>query len=359
MGCDDRFIREDQEEHTRQNSQKHLTLTASLAVETKEQLQQKLLEQDKKHKVEEEILRKKIDEQEKRIEKLEKKLANQDKEQKELEKKLGKEQKELEKKLANQDKEQKELEKKVANQGKEQKELEKKLANQDKEQKELEKKVANQGKEQKELEKKLGKEKELEKKLANQDKEEHKKQEKALKEEQEQKLKEQKEFLEQQLDLKLQGLEQKLLDITVRSSNRKFEMKNYSVKKAKDKTDDWYSPPMYTHICGYKFCIGITANGKLRGYANTIYVALFAMPGDYDSQLKWPAMVKFTIELINQRGRGNISHSGMWSWNKPIATYKFLGSFCGSGVGFLEHSKLNSFLTNDTLQFYVSKVELL
>ena len=39
VGCDDRFIREDQEEHTRQNSQKHLTLTASLAVETKEQLQ--------------------------------------------------------------------------------------------------------------------------------------------------------------------------------------------------------------------------------------------------------------------------------------------------------------------------------
>ena len=42
VGCDDRFIREDQDEHSRQNSQKHLSLTASLAVETKEQLQQKL-----------------------------------------------------------------------------------------------------------------------------------------------------------------------------------------------------------------------------------------------------------------------------------------------------------------------------
>ena len=48
VGCDGRFIREDQEEHTRKNSQTHLTLTASLAVETKEQLQQKLLDQDKK-----------------------------------------------------------------------------------------------------------------------------------------------------------------------------------------------------------------------------------------------------------------------------------------------------------------------
>ena len=32
-GCDGRFRREDQEEHTRQNSQKHPTLTASLAME--------------------------------------------------------------------------------------------------------------------------------------------------------------------------------------------------------------------------------------------------------------------------------------------------------------------------------------
>ena len=68
VGCDDRFRREDQEEHTRQNSQKHLTLTASLAVETKEQFQQKLLEQDKKHKEEEEKLRKKIEGQEKKVE---------------------------------------------------------------------------------------------------------------------------------------------------------------------------------------------------------------------------------------------------------------------------------------------------
>ncbi len=78
VGCDGRFIREDQDEHARQNSQKHLTLTASLAVETKEQLQQKLLEQDKKHKEEEQKLRKKLREEEKKLEEQEKKLAEQD-----------------------------------------------------------------------------------------------------------------------------------------------------------------------------------------------------------------------------------------------------------------------------------------
>ena len=78
VGCDGRFRREDQEEHTRQNSQKHLTLTASLAVETKKQLQQKLLEQDKKHKEEEEKLKQQVEEKKKRIDVQEKKLVKQE-----------------------------------------------------------------------------------------------------------------------------------------------------------------------------------------------------------------------------------------------------------------------------------------
>ena len=229
VGCDGRFRREDQEEHTRQNSQKHLTLTASLAVETEEQLQQKLIEQDKKHKEEEQKLRQRIEEQEKSIE---------------------------------------ELKKNIANQVKKQKEVEEKLANQDSE---------------------------------------HKEQEKAFKKEQEQKLKEQKEFLEQ----KFLGLEQILLGLTKKSDqnetnvsklssmvvglNRRFEMKNYSVEKAKDKPGDWYSPAMYTHVCGYKFCLGVDANGIGLGRGKSIRVMLWTMSGEYDDKLEWPAWVKFTI----------------------------------------------------------------
>ena len=98
VGCNGLFIREDQEEHTRQNSQKHLTLTASLAVETKEQLQQKLLEQDKKHKEEEGKLRQKIEEQEKKIEELAKKVMDKDNEHNEEEQRLKQKIEELEKK---------------------------------------------------------------------------------------------------------------------------------------------------------------------------------------------------------------------------------------------------------------------
>ena len=313
VGCDDRFRREDQEEHTRQNSQNHLTLTASLAVETKEQLQQKLLEQDKKHEGEEEKLRQMIEEQEKRVEELKKNLASQEKEQKQLEK--------------------------------EKKQLEMKLASQDKDKKELEKKLVNQDKE-------------------------HKEQEKTLKEEQEQKLKKQKEFLEQ----KLLGLEEMILGLTKKSDQnesnvfklsnmifkRTFEMKNYSAEKAKDKVDNWFSQSMYTHASGYKFCIGVDANGDASGHGKSIYVSIVATPGEFDDQLKWPARARFTTELINQTGGENVSCSAIWNWEKPTKKRQYIGGFCRIHGGFLEHTRLNSFLKNDTLCFYmyVSEVKL-
>ena len=79
MRCNDRFKREDQEEHTKQNCQKHLTLTASLALETKEQLQQKVIEQDVKCREVEDRLRRKIEKQEKKLDEQEEKLQKQEK----------------------------------------------------------------------------------------------------------------------------------------------------------------------------------------------------------------------------------------------------------------------------------------
>ena len=41
-------------------------------------------------------------------------------------------------------------------------------------------------------------------------------------------------------------------------------MKNFSDERAMEKTEgSWKSPAMYTHVCGYKFCIGVDANGKV------------------------------------------------------------------------------------------------
>ena len=328
VGCDDRFRREDQKEHTRQNSQIHLTLTASLAVETKEQLQQKY----EKHKVEREKLKQKVEEENAKVDI---KLQNQHQKHMEVEEKLRQKVQELEKKTEN----------KLEEQGKK---LRKKLE-------EEERKLNDQDKKLKEQEKKL---KEQEKKI-----EDLNKAHKAQKLE----LDEQKLLLQQHFNSKLQGLEQMLKEVVDKSIrnegklseisstvylNRKFKMKNFSHEKAKDMTNDWKSPAMYTQVCGYKFCIGVDANGHGSGHGKGISVSLLAMIGEFDIQLKWPARIKFTIELINQQGGENASWIfGPLQWSKPIVEY------CIGRVDlFLRHSALKSFLNIDTLHFHVSKI---
>ena len=268
VGCDGLFIREDQEEHTRQNSQKHLTLTASLAVETKEQLQLKLLEQDKKHKEEEEKLRQKIEEQE------EKRLIEQEKMLNEHQKKLN----EVEKRFQDQDRDHKD---------------EKKM---------LKQILEEQGERQKELEQK---------------------------------------FLK--------------LSHHVVSFNRRFRMESFS--KEKD-VGVWYSPVMYTHVCGYKFCIGVHANVKAR--EKSVYMYLWGMPGEFDDQLKWPAKANFTIELVNPLGGENATCTTLVDIERPTTNHKFLAYIERiGGRAFLENSLLYKFLSNDTLHFHVSEIHLL
>ena len=289
VGCEERFRREDQEEHTRQNSQKHLTLTASLA----KQLQQELEEQDKKHMEEELTLRKKMEKQEKE---LEKKMVEQDKKHREeeltLRKKMEKQEKELEKKMVEQDKVVEELKQ-------------------------------------------------------------------ILKEEQEQKLKVQEEMLEKKYNHKFQELEETLKELRVQLDQneakntylissldlkRAFKMENYT----KNIDKGWKSPVMYTHTCGYKFHVKVYSSG-----ADYVCVHLNSMPGEFDGQLNWPAKVKFIIELVNRQGGKNSVKTGNASWRNEHESSTYLA------FAFVHISKLNDFLDNDTLYFYISKVELL
>ena len=323
VGCGGRFLREDQEEHARQNSQKHLTLTASLVVETKEQLQQKLLELDQRHKEEEEKLKRNIKEQEKMVLEQEKKL---------------------EEKLCVQ-------EMVVAGQAVELGEQGNLLSVQKKKLDEQDKKLENQ-------ETRLG---DLNREL-----------------EEPKRIKDQcniqvdiqrKEIME--LEKKVQALVQEskyqmqMISLEVVSLTRVFKMNNFSFEKSKDKLGDWRSPAMYTHVGGYKFCIGMDANGRDSGRGRGICVEVYAMPGEFDDQLKWPARARFTLELVNQQGGENASSSAEAYWNEPaasphnlvlIARYQHV-HIGVAGPAFIKHSSLKSFLVNDTLYFCLTKIE--
>ena len=323
VGCENRFRREEQEDHTRQNSQKHLTLTASLAVETRGQLQNQIA----KYREREQNLKQKLEEQEQKLKVQEQNLDEQDQ------------------KFKGQDQKLKEQEQQLT-------ELYQILKEQDINQKQQAQKLNEQDHKLKEQDQKLNKQ-------------DHK-----LKE-QDQKLEEQNDsikqslLIQQELGDKLKALSDETEAKLKFSLIRTFKMENFSKEKEKGKVVNslWYGPDMYTHVGGYKFCIAVYANGIgiAAGYEKAMAVNVYSLPGEFDGQLKWPVKAKFTIELINQRGNNNVIAEGCNSWKKPnIRNYitNFHRITIGGLCHFVGHSHLGDFLVDDTLQFLISKIEL-
>ena len=71
--------------------------------------------------------------------------------------------------------------------------------------------------------------------------------------------------------------------------------------KRKQLNNEYYSPPFYTHTCGYKLCLKMYANGN--GDGKGTHVSLYAclMEGEHDDDLVWPFRGDVTTELINWR----------------------------------------------------------
>ena len=262
IGCDGRYVREDEDEYTKKNTQKHLMLIAADAVKIKQQLldqEQKLREQQQK-----------FEEQGQKLGEWEQKLRYQ-------KQKLGKYQQTLQ---------------------------------------------------------------DLELRLMTENKKHV--------------------LLKEDLDRKDQSLDTLMVRL-IYSSDR-FVMSNFRKEKAKDKPGDWKSPPTYTHLHGYKFCIGVDANGVGRMRGRGISVHLYAMAGEFDEDLKWPVEAKFTVGLINQREGRDAEYTECVRWDKPKTRYQCLESFgrhVASGCRqFVDHLDLKYFLTDDSLQFYINEVNI-
>ena len=332
VGCDGRFLREDKENHARENSDKHLTLTAALAVETKDSLLQKLLDQDRRHKEEEQKLKEKIKEQAALTKGNLQKLLDQDRRHKEEEQKLKDKIKE-QTALAVETKDS----------------LLQKLLDQDRRHKEEEQKLSKMIKEQ------------LQQLTEQREKLHHS-------EEENMKLRQQLQDHGEKLmavELSTKSLEKVLYAAGL---NHSFVMTGFSKEKLKDKPGDWKSPAMYTHTSGYKFCVQVDANGNGSGRGNSMYIYVWVMPGEYDHQLKWPAKVNFTMELINQHGGKNAVGTNTGTWDKPTESKRacsfnslILGHFGNllHYTCFMEHSDIPKYLTEDSLHFTLSKIEVL
>ncbi len=147
---------------------------------------------------------------------------------------------------------------------------------------------------------------EHEKKLGEQEKQLEDQERKS--EEQEKKLGEQDEILGEQKK-EISDITQSLQEVCAKIShlagltsyNRKFEVKRFSMESQKpfDHPRAWKSSAIYTHVFGYKFCIGVSARGQIFWGSTALH--FFSVPGEFDDQLNWPATVKITVIVINQR----------------------------------------------------------
>lgn len=137
----------------------------------------------------------------------------------------------------------------------------------------------------------------------------------------------------------------------------KFSMRRFSENKQKEL--DWKSPAMYTHTCGYKFCIGIDANGRGFDRGHNVMLHLYAMKGEYDDKLRWPLEAEFTLVLVNHLADGqNMKIAKRVTWGRP--EYKNIYITCAGRISHaaLENDKKTQFLKNDALYFHVISLVL-
>jgi len=167
------------------------------------------------------------------------------------------------------------------------------------------------------------------------------------------------EKLEKQLKEKEKELEQ--LNMKLGMPPFTFTMSNFNQLKAKKTT--WYSPPLYTHTHGYKFCTRVLPYGAYPdGYGTHVSVWLYSMSGEFDATLQWPAKFTITLQLLNQhRDKDHITVTKQFQWKKPGSERESAGPFTTRLIAHtdleLNAQKQTQYLKDDRLRFRITKIE--
>ena len=359
VGCGERFRREDQEEHTRQNYQRHLSLMAASTAETNRQMEKKLDNQIQKfekltleyeHKFQERFqqeqdLKLKVGQQEQTLVEQEQKM--QDQEQK-LQQKLQDQENKLEEQMQEvQDLRQKvqDCERKIQIQEQKLEDQEQNLQNQEKryqdhiqkfqEQQEVIGNLDNRVKQQQQLSSAV---KDLQEKSKNSEKILSSLKNTLMT----------RTFSVNYMKHSTLGIKYKAIPVNeflpVSSSIGHFT-RTSMYPTSTTKSSGWNSPDMYAYPGGYKFRIDID---KITSDVNGLLVILKGLSGEYDDQLQWPARVSFTVELINWKGGDNWKVSKLIEWKAREELV-----LANAGGIFIENSKLDNYLYNDRLHFKV------
>ena len=88
-------------------------------------------------------------------------------------------------------------------------------------------------------------------------------------------------------------------------------MKGFQNKK--EKNEQWFSDPVYSHFGGYKMCLCVYANGRNNTNGTHVSVFICLMQGDNDDNPKWPFKGTIKVSLLNQLEDGQHHTMEVWS----------------------------------------------
>ena len=144
-----------------------------------------------------------------------------------------------------------------------------------------------------------------------------------------------------------------------------IKMEGFQEKK--EKNEQWFGDPVYSHFGGYKMCLNVDANGDNYGKGTHVSVYVYLMRGDNDDNLKWPFKGIIRVSLLNQLEYWQHHTMELWSpdddVSKDTSGRVAEGERADSGWGheqFISHKKLNcrsnkkcQYLKDDTIFFRV------
>ena len=343
-GCQAKFIRENEDEHMDQNTQKHLALMPAATLRICQDFKQKLQEQQ---------------------EVFEKKQEQKDKEHEQGMQQLGGQLKEFQEQVKQKDEQiklQQEVFEKKMKQQKE--EHEQKQKENDERMQQLGGQLQEQLKEQiKQVEQKLDTQnQEFKERLGGQQKEFQE----TLQQKQEQIKKVEHTFLEKmkEKDKQIESLQSKIQEITphvhVHSPPYYSTLSNCRQEKARN--GYIHSPPMYTHPGGCKFTLKLFPNGRGCGPGAGAHVTVFvySLKSDHDAELKFPVKFTITVQLLNQH-RDQDHHTR--DIQCEMKTTELIGNYIGGDFTFIPHADLEwnrdkqtQYLKDDCLRFRITKI---
>ncbi len=85
-------------------------------------------------------------------------------------------------------------------------------------------------------------------------------------------------------------------------TNHGLVLTDFTKHQAQSLSGRWFSNPFYNYPGGYKFQLNINTNGSDEGYRTHLCAYVGLLPGDHDTELRWPITVTARLEMTNQQG---------------------------------------------------------